>query len=133
MKRVIDIHVGNQLRKRRAALGLSQAEVAKGVGMASQQVQKYEKGINAMNAGRLCEFAQFLQVPASYFFEGLDQNGSRKKAVPARPVNDNTEDSAACASNREVIEAMKSFKRIQDPGLRKRMADLLRTMYSNGL
>ncbi len=57
---------------RRTMMGLSQEAIAKAVGITFQQVQKYEKGANAMNANRLYEFAQFMHVPVAYFFEGLE-------------------------------------------------------------
>lgn len=63
---------GRRLRLRRTMMGLSQESVAKAVGITFQQVQKYEKGANAMNAGRLYEFARFMGVPVAYFFDGLD-------------------------------------------------------------
>jgi len=68
----VDVHVGKRLRLRRTMMGLSQDAVARAVGITFQQVQKYEKGTNAMNARRLVEFARFMNVPVAYFFEGLD-------------------------------------------------------------
>ncbi len=115
----VNQHVGQQLRARRIGLGLSQQAVGKGIGVASQQVQKYESGTNAMNAQRLYEFASFLKVPVAYFFEGLQATGSSRLAAASR-----LED----ASDRESLEMLKSFKRIQDYALRKRIADLLRSM-----
>lgn len=127
----INKHVGKQLRTRRTMLGLSQEAVGKGIGVASQQVQKYEKGTNAMNAARLWEFAEFLKVPVAYFFEGLDHYGSRSKNAKVTGVAEQVaefEFEEKTASDRESIEAIKSFRRIKDHALRKRVADLLRTM-----
>lgn len=126
----INKHVGKQLRARRTMLGLSQEAVGNGIGVASQQVQKYEKGTNAMNAARLCEFAEFLKVPIAYFFEGIEQVGTRSKGK-SNGISESAADmeyEGRTASDREAIEAMKSFRRIKDHALRKRVADLLRTM-----
>src|SRR5271154_6358875 len=71
-KQDVDTYVGKRLRLRRTMMGLSQEAIAKAVGITFQQVQKYEKGANAMNSNRLYEFAQFLHVPIAYFFEGLE-------------------------------------------------------------
>lgn len=68
--RDVDSHVGKRLKARRTVMGLSQEALAKAVGITFQQVQKYEKGTNAMNATRLSEFARFMHVPVAYFFEG---------------------------------------------------------------
>ncbi|HEU5048424.1 MAG TPA: helix-turn-helix transcriptional regulator [Rickettsiales bacterium] len=125
----INRHVGKQLRTRRTMLGLSQEAVGNGIGVASQQVQKYEKGTNAMNAARLCEFAEFLKVPVAYFFEGIEQPGIRTKGKTSGAMENSADfEEGKTASDREAIEAMKSFRRIKDHALRKRVADLLRTM-----
>ena len=55
----IDQLVGKRLRLRRTMLGLSQERLAKANGVTFQQIQKYEKGSNGMNARRLYQFAQF--------------------------------------------------------------------------
>src|SRR5277367_1628390 len=80
-KQDVDTHVGKRLRLRRTMMGLSQEAVAKAVGITFQQVQKYEKGANAMNANRLYEFAQFMHVPVAYFFEGLESSSATTPAA----------------------------------------------------
>lgn len=126
----INLHLGKQLRARRTMLGLSQEAVGKGVGIASQQVQKYEKGTNVMNAIRMYEFARFLRVPISYFYEGLAATDGSNAAPADGFAEEHAEyDSGAKrASDRETLEVLKSFKRIKDHALRKRVADLLRTL-----
>ena len=37
-------HLGNKLKLRRLALGLTQTKVAKAINVTFQQIQKYEKG-----------------------------------------------------------------------------------------
>ncbi|MBY0407108.1 MAG: helix-turn-helix domain-containing protein [Rickettsiales bacterium] len=124
---MINLHVGQRLRMRRNMLGLSQEAVGSGVGVASQQVQKYEKGTNVMNAIRLYEFAQFLKVPVAYFYEGLDLSGNEVSAQEEEQQEVyGTEFKAA--TDRETLEVLKSFKRIKDHLLRKRIADMLRAL-----
>jgi len=67
----IDIAIGKRLRRRRIQLGLSQHEVASVVGVRFQQIQKYECGGNRIAASRLWLMAQVLDIPVSFFFEGL--------------------------------------------------------------
>ncbi|MAJ23027.1 MAG: transcriptional regulator [Candidatus Pelagibacter sp. TMED64] len=62
-------HLGNKLRLRRLALGLTQTKVAKAINVTFQQIQKYEKGTNGVSSTRLMQLANFLQVPVVYFFE----------------------------------------------------------------
>ncbi len=71
MTHPVDLHVGARLRDRRAELGLTQASVAKAVGIRFQQIQKYERGANRVSASRLWELARVLDVGIDYFFEGL--------------------------------------------------------------
>ena len=66
-----DRHVGARIRERRVMMGLSQQQLARMVGVTYQQAHKYERGLNRISAGRLFEIAQVLDVPVSFFFEGL--------------------------------------------------------------
>jgi transcriptional regulator with XRE-family HTH domain len=49
----LDLKLGQRVRTRRLALGLSQERLAELLGVTFQQVQKYEKGVNRMAASRL--------------------------------------------------------------------------------
>ena len=62
-------HLGNKLKFRRLALGLTQTKVAKSINVTFQQIQKYEKGTNGISSLRLMQLAGFLKVPVVYFFE----------------------------------------------------------------
>ncbi|MET0274207.1 MAG: helix-turn-helix transcriptional regulator [Phenylobacterium sp.] len=67
----IDIHLGRRLRRRRRLLGLTQQQLAGACGVRFQQIQKYECAANRMSAARLWQLAEVLEVPVSYFYEGL--------------------------------------------------------------
>ena len=73
--------VGTAVRRRRNDLGMSQSALAKEVGVTFQQIQKYENGTNRMGAGRLTAIAEALEVPISYFFEGVE--GAEKTGSPS--------------------------------------------------
>ena len=62
-------HLGNKLKLRRLALGLTQTKVAKAIHVTFQQIQKYEKGTNGVSSIRLLQLANYLKVPVNYFFE----------------------------------------------------------------
>ena len=62
-------HLGNKLKLRRLALGLTQTKVAKAINVTFQQIQKYEKGTNGISSLRVMQLANFLKVPVVYFFE----------------------------------------------------------------
>lgn len=44
---------------------MSQTDLAKQLGLTFQQVQKYERGLNRIGAGRLAKVADLLQVPVT--------------------------------------------------------------------
>ena len=62
-------HLGNKLKLRRLALGLTQTKVAKAINVTFQQIQKYEKGTNGVSSIRLLQLSNYLKVQISYFFE----------------------------------------------------------------
>src|SRR6201996_6007744 len=67
----IDVQVGNRVRIRRMLIGMSQERLGDLLGLTFQQVQKYEKGVNRIGAGRLFEVARILNVPVDFFYEGV--------------------------------------------------------------
>ncbi len=52
-------------------LGMSQKQLGSQLGVTFQQIQKYEKGLNRIGAGRLQEIADILNVPISFFYADL--------------------------------------------------------------
>ena len=53
-------HLGNKLKLRRLALGLTQTKVAKAINVTFQQIQKYEKGTNGVSSIRLLQLSNYL-------------------------------------------------------------------------
>ena len=66
-------HLGNKLKLRRMALGLTQTKVAKAINVTFQQIQKYEKGTNGVSSIRLLQLSNYLKVPINYFFEDYSE------------------------------------------------------------
>ncbi|MCM1323577.1 MAG: helix-turn-helix domain-containing protein [Acetobacter sp.] len=81
----MDAHVGGRICARRRLLQLSQKEMADALGITFQQVQKYEKGVNRIGAGRLFNIAQLLGVDVDYFFD--DVTADIYKQLPAYKRN----------------------------------------------
>ncbi len=63
----IDLFVGKKIRLKRKILGMSQKNLGDALGVSFQQIQKYEKGLNRVSAGRLKEISDILNVPVSFF------------------------------------------------------------------
>jgi len=64
--------------------GMTQTEVAEGLGISFQQVQKYELGRNRISASKLFEVSRILAIEPGEFFAGFDQI----TASPLPPVDD---------------------------------------------
>jgi transcriptional regulator with XRE-family HTH domain len=83
---VADLHVGRRLRERRVQRGLSLAALAEALGVSTQQLRKYEAGVNGVPAARLPDLGLLLGVPPAWFFEELDDTaGAYRPLLPTRP------------------------------------------------
>ena len=122
----IDIHVGARVRMRRMLMSLSQEKLGERISLTFQQVQKYEKGVNRISASKLYEIASFLEVPVSYFFEGLaDTAGPRAAgfAEGADPVP-----VVKFLSTAEGLQLNKAFIEIEDSSVRRKIVELVRAL-----
>ena len=72
-----DVAIGQKVRALRLDRGLSQAGLAEQIGVAFQQVQKYESGANRISAGRLALVARALGVPVTAFYDAAARKGDR--------------------------------------------------------
>ena len=81
-------HLGNKLKLRRLALGLTQTKVAKAINVTFQQIQKYEKGTNGISSLRIMQLANFLKVPVVYFFENYPAYDNASNNITENSVED---------------------------------------------
>lgn len=118
-----DRHVGNRVRMRRMMLGMSQEKLGDALGLAFQQVHKYEKGANRIGASRLQQIAHILQVSVSFFFEGApDVPGQAPSGMAEAPSPAYVSDFLATSDG---LALTKAFMRIKDAKLRRRIVDLV--------
>jgi transcriptional regulator with XRE-family HTH domain len=118
----IDKHVGSRLRMRRMMLGLSQEKLGAALKLTFQQVQKYEKGMNRISAGKLQQSAHILQVPVAFFFEGAPSvpGASRTKGIAPSPAY-----VIDFLATREGLALIKAFMQIKDAKVRRHIVDLM--------
>ena len=107
MSHPVDTHVGGRLKQIRTLRRMSQTDVARKLSLSFQQIQKYEIGSNRIAASRLFELAQILEVPPSYFFEGLHDNSN------GAPYSD---------PGVQIVSALASIK---DPALKARIVTFI--------
>jgi transcriptional regulator with XRE-family HTH domain len=73
-----DVEVGRLVRALRMSRGLTQTDLANRVGVAFQQVQKYELGTNRISIGRLTKIAKLFGVSVPYLLDGNKQAAEQK-------------------------------------------------------
>src|SRR2546423_1380429 len=80
----VDVEVGQRIRALRQDAGLSQTQLADELGLTFQQVQKYEKGVNRVGAGRLTKIAQVLGVGVNRLIldEAIARKGGQEPESP---------------------------------------------------
>src|SRR6266700_2268076 len=118
----VDKHVGSQVRMRRKILGMSQETLADALGLTCQQVQKYEKGVNRIGAGRLQYISHILHVPVPYFFEGAPQLPGQSNGIGQSPSPAYLSDFLASVDG---LALTKAFMQIKEPRLRRRIVNLV--------
>ena len=118
MAHPVDVHVGKRVRHRRWLVGMTQQQLAEKVGIKFQQIQKYETGANRVSASRLWDISEALDVPVSFFFEGIDdgQTAEADAAVPADLLGD-----------KEALDLIRSYYAIPE-NQRRRLFDLARVL-----
>ena len=126
----IDVHVGSRVRLRRMLIGMSQEKLGEQLGLTFQQVQKYEKGTNRIGASRLFQIGQILTVPVQFFYEDMG-NGEAKS--PETGFSDGGENVMDFVSSAEGLALNRSYARISDAGVRRRILDLVRAVAGESL
>lgn len=120
----IDVHIGGRVKLRRMMIGMSQEQLGEALGLTFQQVQKYEKGLNRIGAGRLYRIAQILDVPVSSFFEGLPETGEEGGDEELSRMAE----LMSFLGTLEGYQLSTAFSRIEDGATRRRIVDLVRTL-----
>ncbi|WP_415184467.1 helix-turn-helix domain-containing protein [Phaeovulum sp.] len=116
MKHPVDVHVGKRIRHRRWMVGMTQQQLAEKVGIKFQQIQKYETGMNRVSASRLWDIADAVEVPISFFFEGLSEGGIAQEELAGDILAD-----------KEALALVRSYYAIPEPQ-RRRLFDLAKVL-----
>ncbi len=114
----IDAYLGRRLRRRRRLMGMTQQQLADSVGIRFQQIQKYECGANRISAARLWGLAEALEVPVSYFYDGLSESQERRGEATRAPD---------VAGRKETQDLIRAYYQL-DERPRRRLLDLARSL-----
>ena len=132
MKKVgpVDAHVGKRLRERRTVLGYSQQQLGGALGVTFQQIQKYERGTNRISASRLYRLTKVLDVPVSYFFNGIAEGASLDSSEGSKAVAKGSEQ--ALYIRRETLELVRAYCKVRDPEVRQHIRRLCAALSGQG-
>lgn len=122
MSHPVDIHVGKRIRQRRLLLKTTQQELSDQVGVKFQQMQKYETAKNRVSASRLWSIAKVLNVPVSFFFDGLEDRPTTDPTAAHLPVD--------ILKNKEALDLLSAYFTAPE-NQRRRLLDLVRTLSEN--
>ena len=95
---------------------MTQQQLGDSVGIKFQQIQKYETGTNRISASRMWDIAATMEVPVSFFFEGLD--GQAPDTGEAR---------GDILTDKEALELLRAYYGIPE-NQRRRLFDLARVL-----
>lgn len=129
----IDIHVGRRVKLRRTLLRISQEQLASGIGVTFQQVQKYESGHNRVSASRLYDISRVLDCPISYFFEDIGEEVTSGRSTPQPRTGEGLSESQTGLDDdpmqrTETLELVRAYWRLHSTELRRNVLDLLANM-----
>jgi len=109
---------GNRVRWRRLHLSLSQSDLGDKLGVALQQLHKYEKGTNRVSCSRLYDISKILDVPVTYFFSASGEAGLEVAVTEQFDVPE----------LKDGFRLMTAFRQIQNHAVRKNVIALVETV-----
>jgi transcriptional regulator with XRE-family HTH domain len=119
MAHPVDVHVGKRIRHRRWLIGMTQQQLAEKVGIKFQQIQKYETGANRVSASRLWDISDAMEVPVSFFFDGLQEEGKASSEAGSVPED--------LMGDKEALDLVRSYYAIPE-NQRRRLFELARVL-----
>lgn len=125
----VDVNVGARVRNRRLAIGLTQDKLAKAVGITFQQIQKYEKGVNRIGAGRLQDISRVLGAPVAHFYSDLpDTLNDRLREARVKKAPEASDARKTPNNSDEALRLVKSFLKLKDPDARRHLVGIAESL-----
>ena len=81
----VEQFIGQKIRTTRVSKGWSSAKLAEMLEISSQQLDKYETGIDYLSIDKLILIAQLLEEKIEFFFDGLENIYNPKPLVVTQP------------------------------------------------
>ena len=122
----VDVHIGRRVRMRRTLLGISQAELAEALGLTFQQVLKIRAWITVLAPGDCILYPIFL-VFRLIIFDGILPPFNRASQKIGLSVS-SAEQRHDPMLNRETLELVRAYYKINDPLIRRRIFELTKQL-----
>ena len=107
-ERATDSAIGQRIRLLREHRHMTQAQLARAIGVSYQQVYKYERGIDRLSIGRLVMIAEALSISPLDLLDGLPQAEAASGSQGRIPVI-------------ERIRLLEAYADIPDADVRQRV------------
>lgn len=105
----LNLAIGRRLRAVRTERGLKQADLAAHIGVAFQQIQKYENGTNRLSVAVMLRLCAFMEIDAGDFVNGVGET-------------------AAVRPRDEAGSLSEDIRRISDDAVRDNLSALVRSL-----
>jgi hypothetical protein len=124
----VDAIVGQRIRLRRTVLQLSLSALAKKIGVAQQQLHKYEIGQNRVSASRLHDLSVALKIPVGWFFQNVPPGtlATLGEMVSSTRISSNVTPSQNARS--DVVALLTCYEDIRHPGAKELLLAIARLL-----
>lgn len=123
----VDELVAQKIRSYRIRRGLTQTALANVLGVTFQQVQKYEKGVNRVGAGRLFEIARHFGIQIQDLFP--EPTAPSSNSAGGAPHLAELE---ALVASMDTLHLIRAFQAVTDTRQRKRILALVQELVKDG-
>lgn len=114
--------IGGKIRHLRNLAKMTQKQLGEKVELSSQQIQKYEIGVNRVSSVLLKKFADIFKVDINFFFD-LDYAIASTEELAL-----NDDDAQYEEISEELAELIECFNNISDPRVKQQLLELAKTL-----
>ena len=109
---------------------MSQEKLGEQLGVTFQQVQKYERGANRVGASRLWKISEVLDVPVSFFYEGLSTEYGGQNESPALLAAEPDQSPLVYEfiNSSDGVSLAKAVLQIKNKAVRRQILELARSL-----
>lgn len=133
-RNLINDHIGKRIRLQRNNIGLSAVNLGHALNVRYQQIHFYERGDNQVTSSTLYYLSQTLNVPISFFFDGIEELDI-KDTTSSREGTSNVSDTINIFSVKDIKEVeqevkslAESFYKIEDRESRRVIIEFLKVL-----